>query len=167
MLLSELQPSISVAFHSNLDATALWGVVSDPLTQPRFSSELQTVRLIGDGPIALGSQFEGDQRRGEREWTTVATVTTFDVERVFAWTVPSQDDGVTPVSTWTISLLPDGRGTRIGESVVLHGGPSPMTTHVTDHPETMFDVINERLLLLASNMLRSLRGMEQLALDSH
>jgi hypothetical protein len=167
VLLSELQPSITVAFHSDLDAASLWHIVSDPLTQPQFSSELQAVRLIGDGPIALGSQFEGDQRRGEREWTTISTVTTFDVERTFVWTVPSQDDGVTPVSTWTISLLPVGRGTRIGESVVLHGGPSPMTSHVTDHPETMFDVINERLLLLASNMMRSLRGMEQLALKGH
>jgi Polyketide cyclase / dehydrase and lipid transport len=163
VLLSELQPSISVAFHSDLAASKLWKVVADPLVQPQFSRELQAVRLIGDGPVQLGSRFEGDQRRGDREWTTISTVTTFEVDSAFAWTVPSQDDGVTPVSMWSIALMPVGEGTRIGQSVVLLGGPSPMTTRVTDHPETMFEVINERLLLLAGNMLQSLRGIEQLA----
>jgi hypothetical protein len=163
VLLSELQPSIRVGFHSDLATPTLWKVVSDPLSQPQFSSELQAVRLLGDGSIGLGSRFEGDQRRGERKWTTIATVTTFDVERAFAWTVPSQDDGVSPVSTWMIDLVPDGGGTRIAQSVVLHGGPSPMTTQVNDHPETLFEVVNERLLLLAGNMMKSLRGLEGLA----
>jgi hypothetical protein len=167
MLLSELQPSISVAFHSDLVASDLWKVVCDPLVQPQFSSELQAVRLLDDGPIQLGSRFEGDQRRGDREWTTISTVTIFEVERAFAWTVPSQDDGVTPVSMWAIALQPVGEGTRIGQSVVLLGGPSPMTTRVTEHPETMFEVINERLLLLASNMMQSLRGIERLAASQH
>jgi hypothetical protein len=167
VLLRELQPSISVAFHSDLAASELWKVASDPLVQPQFSSELQAVRLLDEGPVQLGSRFEGDQRRGEREWTTVSTVTTFDVERAFAWTVPSQDDGVTPVSMWSIALTPFGDGTRFGQSVVLLGGPSPMTTRVSEHPATMFDVINERLLLLASNMMRSLRGIERLASSSH
>jgi hypothetical protein len=166
VLLRELQPSISVAFHSDLAASALWKVVSDPLVQPQFSSELQAVRLLDD-PVQLGSRFEGDQRRGDREWTTISTVTTYEVERAFAWTVPSQDDGVTPVSLWSIALMPVGGGTRFGQSVVLLGGPSPMTTRVTEHPESMFEVINERLLVLASNMMQSLRGMEQLAASAH
>jgi hypothetical protein len=163
VLLSELQPSIKVAYNSEVAVSKLWKVVADPLVQPQFSSELQAVRLLGDGPVQLGSRFEGDQRRGEREWTTISTVTTFEVERVFAWTVPSQEDGVTPVSTWSVALTPVGEGSRLEQSVVLLGGPSPMTTRVTDQPETMFEVINERLLLLASNMMRSLRGLEQLA----
>ena len=167
MLLSEQQPSVKVAFNSDLAASRLWKVVADPLAQPQFSSELQAVRLLGDGPIQLGSRFEGDQRRGEREWTTISTVTTFVVERAFAWTVPSQEDGVTPVSTWSIALLPVGEGTRIEQSVVLLGGPSPMTAQVTDQPETMFEVINERLLSLASNMMKSLRGLEHLATSTH
>jgi hypothetical protein len=167
VLLSELQPSISVAFHSNLDAAELWMVVSDPLVQPQFSSELQEVRMLDEGAVRLGSRFEGDQRRGDREWTTISTVTTFDVERAFAWTVPSQDDGVTPVSLWSIALMPVDGGTRLGQSVVLLGGPSPMTTRVTEHPESMFEVINERLLVLASNMMQSLRGIEQLAASAH
>jgi hypothetical protein len=167
MVLNELQPSISVAFHSDLAAPELWKIVSDPLVQPQFSSELQAVRLLDGGPVQLGSRFEGDQRRGEREWTTVSTVTTFEVERAFAWTVPSQDDGVTPVALWSIALMPVGAGTRMGQSVVLLGGPSPMTTRVTEHPESMFEVIDERLLLLASNMMQSLRGIEQLAASAH
>jgi hypothetical protein len=166
VLLRELQPSISVAFHSDLAASALWKVVSDPLVQPQFSSELQAVRLLDD-PVQLGSRFEGDQRRGDREWTTISTVTTYEVERAFAWTVPSQDDDVTPVSLWSIALMPVDGGTRLGQSVVLLGGPSPMTTRVTEHPESMFEVINERLLVLASNMMQSLRGIEQLAASAH
>ena len=167
MLLSELQPSISVAYHSDRAASDLWKVVCDPLVQPQFSSELQAVRLLDDGPLQLGSRFEGDQRRGDREWTTISTVTTFDVERAFAWTVPSQEDGVTPVSMWSIALQPVGDGTRIGQSVVLLGGPSHMSTRVTEHPGAMFEVINERLLLLASSMMQSLRGIEQLAASAH
>jgi hypothetical protein len=31
----------------------------------------------------------------------------------------------------------------------------------------MFEVIDERLLLLASNMMQSLRGIEQLAASAH
>jgi hypothetical protein len=64
---------------------------------------------------------------------------------------------------WSTALMPVGEGTRIGQTVVLLGGPSPMTTRVTEHPETMFEVINERLLLLASKMMQSLRGIEALA----
>jgi hypothetical protein len=97
----------------------------------------------------------------------MSTVTMFEVERVIAWTVPSQDDGVTPVSMWSIALQPVGEGTRIGQSVVLLGGPSPMITRVTEHPGAMFEVINERLLLFASNMMQSLRGIEQLAASAH
>jgi hypothetical protein len=167
VLLSEPQPSISVAFHSDLAASDLWKVVSDPLAQPPFSSEPRAVGLLDDGPLQLGWRFEGDQRRSDREWTTMSTVTMFEVERVIAWTVPSQDDGVTPVSMWSIALQPVGEGTRIGQSVVLLGGPSPMITRVTEHPGAMFEVINERLLLFASNMMQSLRGIEQLAASAH
>ena len=163
VLLRQLQPSVSVAFWCDLAPSTLWPVVCDPLTQPAFSSELQAVRLLGDGPIGLGSRFEGDQRRGERAWTTTSTVTTFEVERAFGWTVPSQDDGVTPVTTWTISLSPVDGGTRLSQSVLLHGGPSPLTTQVTDHPETVFDLVDERLRLLAGNMSKSLRGLAELA----
>jgi len=163
VLLSEFRPSVTVAFHSDLAVSRLWKVVSDPRTQPEFSNELQAVRLLGEWPMRLGSRFEGDQRRGEREWTTISTVTTFDAQRAFGWTVPSQEDGVTPVSEWIISLSIEGEGTRLAQSVVLHGGPSPMTTQVTEHPDTMFDVINERLQLLAGNMMRSLRGLEEVA----
>jgi hypothetical protein len=42
-----------------------------------------------------------------------------------------------------------------------------MTAQVTDQPETMFEVINERLLSLASNMMKSLRGLEHLATSTH
>lgn len=165
MLLSQLQPSVSVAFWSDVATSKLWNVVSDPRSQPAFSNELQAVRLLDDGPIGLGSRFEGDQRRGEREWTTVATVSAFEPERVFAWTVPSQGEAAAPVSTWTISLTPVDGGTRLAQSVVLHGGPSPMTTQVTEHPETLFDVVDERLRLLAGNMMKSLRGLESLAVN--
>jgi len=166
MPLERLQPSVTVAWASPLSGTVLWPVLSNPLLQAGFSTELQAVRIIDGGPVRLGSRFEGDQVRGERIWTTISTVTAFEVEQEFAWTVASQEDGVTPVTTWTISIVPTGARTRLQQAVVLHGGPSPLTSYVTEHPELMFDVVGDLLALLAGNMLRSLRGLEELAAAS-
>ena len=94
MDLVRLQPNTFTSITAAISIDAVWEVASDPTLLANFSTELQAVRILGSGAIDLGAQFEGDQLRGERRWTTISTVTGFQPEAFFEWTVGDLDHPV-------------------------------------------------------------------------
>jgi hypothetical protein len=158
--LARLQPNAFTSATAELPAAALWAVVSDPLLLSEFSTELQAVRLLDEAPARLGTRFEGDQRRGERRWSTVSTVTAFEPERCFEWTV---GDLASPVSRWSFLIDVHARGLTLTQRVVLCGGPSPLSAQVAAHPEQAEQVIQERLATLRERMAVTVHGLLALA----
>ena len=160
MDLVRLQPNTFTSKVTTQSIDAVWAAASDPLLLPPLSSELQEVRLLGDGPAELGSRFHGDQLRDERRWTTTSTVTAFEPFTIFEWTV---GDLACPVSTWAFLLDEHPLGTTLTQRVVLRGGPSPLTEFVSRHPESAEEVVLERLATLRERMAVTVNGLLEFA----
>jgi hypothetical protein len=160
MDLVRLQPSTFTSETAPLDSAPVWAVASDPLLLPPLSSELQEVRILGDGPVTLGTRFHGDQLRGSRRWTTTSTVTAFEPCTFFEWTV---GDLAQPVSRWSFLLDAHRHGTTLTQRVVLCGGPSPLTDFITEHPESADQAIHERLDHLRQRMAVTVAGLLAIA----
>jgi len=158
MDLARLQPSSFTALDALVDADLLWAVVADPTAHPAVSPELQAVRL--NGPVGLGSTFEGDQQRGERSWTTVSTITAFEPGHLFEWTV---GDLANPVSVWRIVMSNQGDHVTIAEKVTLCGGPSPLSAFIADRPDEAIAIVSGRLQTLTERMNQTLAGLVELA----
>ncbi len=154
--LRALRPNAFASQVCALSPVQLWPYVADPTLLVAFSSELRTVRLRYEGAVQLGSTFEGDQVRGDRQWTTVSTITGLDELRRFEWTVGSLDD---PVSTWSFLIDQHNLGATLTQKVVLCGGPSPMVDFITTYPDTADDVVHERLEDLRLRMMLSVAGV--------
>jgi len=158
--LVRLHPNTFTSQTTKLDLQPIWEVSSNPLLLPHFSTELQEVRIIDDAPLGLGSTFEGDQRRGERRWTTTSTITGFERLKFFEWTVGGLED---PVSKWSFILDVNSLGTTLTHKVTLLGGPSPMSDYITANPNEAEDVIRERLHELRGRMSITVAGLIEVA----
>jgi hypothetical protein len=160
MNLSALQPSAFAARITDADPDVLWGFVSDPHALVDFSDELQAVRVVTEGPIRLGSQFEGDQRRGDRGWTTLSTVTSFEPTTFFEWTVGPLD---APVSRWAFILDASDAGLTVVHRAVLLGGRSPLADYLDANPLEAPRIVHDRLALFTERMGQTIEGLIALA----
>ena len=160
MELERLLPNTFCVRLTEHRAADVWRVVADPTLLPAFSTELQAVRVRGDDPVGLGTVFHGDQLRiegsGERRWTTTSTVTAFEPELLFEWTV---GDLERPVSRWSFLLDETAGKTSLIHRVVLCGGPSPLTEFITAYPETAEEVVQDRLDSLRLRMAVTVEGL--------
>lgn len=162
MDLARLQPTTFTSATVDASAEDLWEFIADPMLLADLSTELQQVRLVTEGPVRKGSVFEGDQLRGERRWTTLSTVTSFEPCLEFEWTV---GDLAVPVSRWTFLLDQHSAGTTLTHKVTLLGGPSPLSDLLAQHPADADAVVHERLDTLQERMAVTVRGL--LALAGH
>ena len=160
MDLARLQPSTFASFTAAIPVGAVWEVASNPTFLANFSTELQAIRVLGSGDVELGTQFEGDQLRGDRRWTTISTVTGFQPEVFFEWTVGDLDH---PVSKWRFLLDTHALGTTLTHQVVLCGGPSPLTDFITENPDRADATVHERLDTLRGRMAETVSGLMALA----
>jgi hypothetical protein len=155
-----LKPNSFTSLTTDLSLESIWGVVADPLPLPNFSSELQAVRLNSDEPLGLGAQFEGDQLRGERRWTTTSTITGFEPHHFFEWTVGGLEN---PVSKWSFLLDANAAGTTLTHMVTLLGGPSPLSDFIALRPIEAEKMIQERLTSLRERMAITIAGLIEIA----
>jgi uncharacterized protein YndB with AHSA1/START domain len=95
------------------DPSTVWRMVSDLTRMGEWSPEATGGRWLGaaTGP-AVGARFKGDNRKGWRRWSTVATVTEAEPGRSFAFDV---DYGPIAISHWSYSLEPAEGGTLVTE----------------------------------------------------
>jgi len=116
--------------------------------------------MMPDRPVALGTQFEGDQLRGDRRWTTTSTITGFEPLRYFEWTVGNL---LAPVSRWSFLLDSNVHLVTLTHKVVLCGGPSPLSDFIAEHPADAEEVVQERLVALRERMAATVAGLIALA----
>jgi hypothetical protein len=154
--LRELQPNTFVSRVTTFAASEIWPFIADPMLLPAFSSELQEIRVLGDGSVGLGTTFEGDQMREERTWISLSTVTVFSPPLHFEWSVGGLDD---PVSRWTFLIDENPRATTLTHKVVLCGGPSPMSERIEQFPDSAETIVQERLGALRERMAVTLDGL--------
>jgi uncharacterized protein YndB with AHSA1/START domain len=93
--------------------TAVREVVGDPTRTGEWSHECAAVEYL-DGAITPrpGVRFRGRNRVGRSRWSRTCEILTLDPGHEISWrTIPSRlhDDS----TVWTISVEPDGAGTRI------------------------------------------------------
>jgi hemerythrin-like domain-containing protein len=108
-----LRRADAVAVEVAAPPDAVWEVVSDVTRIGEWSHECAGGRWLGGARVAApGVRFRGRNRTGLVRWSRTCELVTVDAPRELAWrTVPSL---LYPDSTtWSVSLLPAGGGTRI------------------------------------------------------
>jgi len=100
------------------DVAAPAAIVFDALTDLVGMGRLSPENTGGawldgfDGP-ALGARFEGTNRQGDDEWSTIATVTAYEPPATFVFDVTYDDE---PISQWHFSVTPTATGCRVTEA---------------------------------------------------
>jgi uncharacterized protein YndB with AHSA1/START domain len=93
----------------------VWDVLVDVERWPRWTDSVTSVRLLGAGPLDVGSRVEIWQPRIP---TGTYTVTRLEPPSVFIW--EQRQPGSTVTARHECMPLPDG-GTRVELSVVMSG----------------------------------------------
>lgn len=153
-------PSVEVDVHVDATARAVWDLVTDINLPARFSSEFRGAEWLDDATPDLGSRFRGHNQRGERTWSTTCTVTEFEPDSVFTWTV---EDLENPVAIWSFRLAPEDRGTRLSMRAQLGPARSGLSRAVEAEPEREEEIVAERLDAWRCNMLATLEGVRDVA----
>ncbi len=159
-------PETAASLIIDADAEAIWPVVIDPATSPKFSDELQRAEWDEHptGEPGLGSVLVGyNQRDDMGEWMTRSTITRFEPHRCFEWTV---NDIENPVSVWRFDLAEVADGCQLSYRVRLGPGPSGLTEAIASMPEIEEQVIEGRLMMLHRNMVNVLEGIRDIVASS-
>lgn len=113
----QVSDSIEIA----AEPMTLYREIADPSRMGRWSPENLGTAEPGRGPLAVGDEFVGRNRRGPGRWSTACTVIAADPGERFAFRV--HRIGLrTPllrgaIATWTYTLEPAGEGrTRVTET---------------------------------------------------
>jgi uncharacterized membrane protein len=96
-------------------ARHVWDVLVDVERWPEWTDSVTSVRLLGGGPLAVGSRVELSQPRIP---TGTYTVTELEPGSVFVW--EQRQPGSTVSAHHVCTPLPDG-GTRVELRVVMVG----------------------------------------------
>lgn len=92
---------------------AVYAAISDITRMGEWSEECHTCSWQegSDAPV-VGASFEGHNRHGEHEWTSLATITEADPGRAFAFECSMFDFHF---STWGYRIEPTVEGCRVTE----------------------------------------------------
>lgn len=157
-------PTVEVTIEIAATPTAVWQLVSDIELSSRFSTEAGGADWIDDydGP-ALGARFAGHSAHDAiGTWTTTCTVTGFDVERLFEWSVTGTDNNVSSIWRYSIDDLGDGN-VRVHYWFQMgpgRGGLNPAIDRMADKEER---IVARRLAEHEMNMNLMLVGIKELA----
>lgn len=154
-------PTTSVEVHVDAPTAAVWPLLCDIDLPSRFSEEFVRAEWIDDGP-APGATFRGYNRhRVVGEWNVVCTVTAFEPEQIFEWTVGDVDH---KAARWRFDLLPDADGgSTLRFSAEMGPGPSGLTPAIEQMPDREDDIVARRLGEWTANMQRTVDGIKGLA----
>jgi uncharacterized protein YndB with AHSA1/START domain len=120
----ELEETIWIA----APVAAVWAMISDVTRMPEWSPQVRSVRLrSGFDQVGLGAEFTNRNAMGEGlEWTTHATVVTFEPESEIAFTITEN------WVTWRFLLTAEGDGTRVTQRREAPRGISDLSQELTD-----------------------------------
>jgi len=152
-------PSASVRTDIAAPPEQVWPLVSDIGLPSRFETELVRAVWI-DTPPATGATFRGFNRRESWEWDILCTVTGYDPDRCFEWTVGDVEN---KVARWRFDLEPSSVGTHLRFSAEMGPGPSGLTPAIEKMPDREEDIVARRLREWETNMQRTVEGIKAIA----
>jgi uncharacterized protein YndB with AHSA1/START domain len=107
-------PSVSVSRDITAPPDRIWALVTDLPRMGEWSPENTGGRWTkGAATAALGATFQGTNSSGKRRWKTVATVTSFDEPRRFAFDVAA---GPLKIARWAYDIEATPTGSRVTET---------------------------------------------------
>lgn len=140
---------------------AVWALVTDPQFLVEVSTEMQRAEWVdGDRP-GPGARLRGEHHHEAiGRWSTVSTVTAWEPERVFEWTVEAGAEcGGTAV--WRFELTPDGDGTVLRQWARMGPGPSGLTAAIERWPDKEERIVEGRLREWRAGMERNLDAVRE------
>ena len=153
-------PTTTVDVHIDAAAAVVWPFLCDINAPAAFSQEFQGAEWLDDGP-ALGATFRGrNQHKVVGEWSAVCTVTAFDEQRAFEWTIGEPDF---PAARWRFDLEPEGDGSRLRFTATIGPAPSGLTPAIERMPDREEEIVARRLSEHNANMQLTVEGYKQLA----
>jgi hypothetical protein len=153
-------PTAQVSVTVDAPPAELWPLLTDINLPARFSLEFQGAEWTSD-ERGLGATFTGrNKHEAVGEWSVPCTVTAFEDETVFEWTVGNIDN---KVARWRFDLSPDGDGTVLSFSAEMGPGPSGLTPMIVKMPDKEEQIVANRLADWTANMQRTVEGIKALA----
>lgn len=136
----------------------VWQHITDINMPARYQDEFQEARWMTDGP-ALGAQFRGTNRRGDREWHTTSTIIEYEEWRRFTWAVGDPDH---PLATWSFRIEPTEMGSELEFHRTLGPGESGLTAAIERHPDREEEIVDARQELHRQHMTAVIEGVKAL-----
>ena len=166
-------PTVEVTIDIAATPAAVWSLVSDIGLSSRFSTEAGGAEWIDglDAP-SLGARFAGHSAHDAiGKWTTTCTVTGFDVERLFEWSVTGPDDNVSSIWRYSIEELGDlgdldpldPGNVRLYYWFQMGPGRGGLNAAIDRMPDKEERIVARRLAEHELNMTRVLAGIKELA----
>lgn len=149
-------PTTEAETRIDAEPEAVWALVTDLGFLTAASTEMQRAAWLDDAGPGSGARIRGEHRHEARgEWTTVSTVTGWEPDRVFEWTVEAEQDGG-PAAVWRFELVPDGAGTRLRQWARMGPGPSGVSEVIAARPDREERIVAGRLREWQAGMERNL-----------
>ena len=105
---------VSVSQEINAAPSVIWAMVTDLPRMGEWSPEATGGEWLGGAAQAsLGAKFKGTNKNGTKSWSTVAKVTTFDVDRCFAFDALAVG---MKIARWTYAIEPTASGCVVTET---------------------------------------------------
>ncbi len=155
------KPTVEVSIYIAAPVARVWRLVTDINLPARFSTEFQGAEWLDSEGPAIGARFVG--RNGHAatgEWQTTCTVTWFEPERSFGYTVNDLED---PAARWRFDLESIGGGTRLSMWAEMGPGRSGVTYFIHKYPESEEEIVAARLEEWRGNMQATVAGIKALA----
>lgn len=155
------RPTVDVEVFIEAPPSHVWELVTDIVRMGQWSPEYQGGEWL-DGATGpeVGSRFRGRNRRGDRQWESVSTVTEAEAGRSFAWAV---GDPGNAAATWRFDLAPQGTGTLLRQHVQLGPGSSGLTARIEELPDREEEIVASRTAEHRRNMQSTLEGIKSAA----
>ncbi|ALG09224.1 SRPBCC family protein [Kibdelosporangium phytohabitans] len=155
-------PSVAAEVVVDAAVADVWPLVCDIALPARFSTELRAVRWLDDDTAPrVGARFQGTNEHPEvGTWQTVCTITEYVPHERITFVVEDVDN---PTATWRFELSPAGGGTQLRQWVRMGPGPSLLNYIIDENPDDERQIVADRLADLRANMVRTVRGIKDLA----
>lgn len=117
-------PQLEASIGITAPVDAVWALVSDVCRMAEWSPQVVSVRP--KGAPGLGMRFTNLNRAGELEWVTHGEVVRFEPGRELAFRIEEN------WTVWSLSLAPEGDGTRLVQRRESPDGLSQLSREFTD-----------------------------------
>jgi Polyketide cyclase / dehydrase and lipid transport len=152
-------PTTAVSTHIAATIESVWELVSDISLPTRWSSEVQATSWLDDanGPTC-GARFAGRNAHAAiGEWEVVCTVTRFESNRCFEWSVGEPEY---PSAVWRFVIEGADGSVVLRQEFQMGPAPSGLNIAIDAMPEKESRIIARRLAEHQTNMLANLEGIK-------